>query len=75
MNANNDNERRRAEPEPADGKTPSGPGKAKRPPEPGEGLPAAGPHDRPELTDPLKTPGAGTLPDPGDDDGTDSTAG
>ncbi len=25
-------------------------------------LPAAGPHDKPELQDPMKTPGAGSLP-------------
>ena len=28
-------------------------------------LPAAGPHDKPELQDPMKTPGAGSLPKPG----------
>jgi hypothetical protein len=27
-----------------------------------EKMPAAGPHAKPELTDPDKTPGAGTLP-------------
>jgi hypothetical protein len=35
--------------------------------------PAAGPHDKPELTDDGKTPGAGTLPVPGSDE--DSTSG
>jgi hypothetical protein len=35
--------------------------------------PAAGPHDKPELTDNSKTPGAGTLPEPGKSD--DSTSG
>jgi len=29
-------------------------------------MPPAGPHERPELTDPEKTPGAGTLPEPDD---------
>ena len=45
-----------------------------------EKMPAAGPHAKPELTDPDKTPGAGTLPpvdkgqvDKGQDDG--ATAG
>jgi hypothetical protein len=40
-----------------------------------EAMPAAGPHAKPELTDPDKTPGAGTLPpaDKGQDG--DSTAG
>jgi hypothetical protein len=28
-------------------------------------LPAAGPHDKPELQDPMKTPGAGSLPKTG----------
>lgn len=27
-----------------------------------EGMPAAGPHDKPELQDPMKTPGTGSLP-------------
>ncbi len=31
-------------------------------------IPAAGPHARPHLTDPEKTPGAGSLPEPGHDD-------
>lgn len=35
--------------------------------------PAAGPHAKPELTDNGKTPGAGTLPEPGKSD--DSTSG
>jgi len=30
-----------------------------------ETMPAAGPHDRPELQDPMKTPGAGSLPEIG----------
>jgi hypothetical protein len=32
----------------------------------GPNLPAPGPHARPELLDPEKTPGAGTLPEPDD---------
>lgn len=35
--------------------------------------PAAGPHAKRDLTDPSKTPGAGTLPEPGKSD--DSTSG
>lgn len=35
--------------------------------------PAAGPHDKPELADEHKTPGAGTLPKPGTNE--DSTSG
>jgi hypothetical protein len=30
------------------------------------GTPAAGPHDRPELTNPDATPGTGMLPEPSD---------
>ncbi|MBV2184472.1 MAG: hypothetical protein KUL88_08030 [Rhizobium sp.] len=30
-----------------------------------EAMPAAGPHARKELTDPMKTPGTGSLPEPG----------
>jgi hypothetical protein len=29
-------------------------------------MPSPGPHARPELTDPEKTPGTGMLPEPGD---------
>jgi hypothetical protein len=49
--------------------------KTDRAPKPEEKMPAAGPHSKPELTDPDKTPGAGTLPpvDKGRDD--DATAG
>lgn len=43
-------------------------------PAPREELPAAGPHAKPHLTDPMKTPGAGTLPDP-DRPGEDATGG
>ncbi len=35
-------------------------------PKPEPDMPPAGPHARPELTDPEKTPGAGTLPEPDD---------
>lgn len=64
---------------------PTRPSPAAPPPEPGspqppkppskEDMPAAGPHGKDHLTDDLKTPGAGTLPDPGDPDSTDSTSG
>ncbi|NIK47019.1 hypothetical protein [Variibacter gotjawalensis] len=48
--------------------------KAKTPNDPKKDeQPAAGPHDKPELTDKDKTPGAGTLPEPGESE--DSTAG
>ncbi len=30
-----------------------------------ETMPAAGPHDKPELQDPMKTPGTGSLPEVG----------
>ena len=30
-----------------------------------EDMPAAGPHDKPELQDPMKTPGTGSLPEVG----------
>jgi hypothetical protein len=38
-------------------------------------LPAAGPHADPDLTNENATPGAGTLPEPGDSDSTDATSG
>lgn len=38
-------------------------------------IPAAGPHAKPELTNPLATPGSGTLAEPGAKDATDSTGG
>lgn len=38
-------------------------------------LPAAGPHGKPDLTTEKATPGAGALPDAGDQDATDSTTG
>jgi hypothetical protein len=39
-------------------------------------LPAAGPHSDPDLTNKNATPGAGTLPEPGNDpDSTDATSG
>lgn len=37
-------------------------------------LPAAGPHDKPHLTNPDATPGAGSLPESGNPDATDSTS-
>lgn len=36
--------------------------------------PAVGPHGKPSLTNPDATPGAGSLPEIGDRDGTDSTS-
>ncbi|KQT57469.1 MULTISPECIES: hypothetical protein [unclassified Aureimonas] len=37
-------------------------------------MPAAGPHANPALTDKERTPGAGTLPDPDQDDVGDSAS-
>lgn len=37
-------------------------------------VPSAGPHDKPELTNPDATPGAGTLPDPGSSNPSDADA-
>ena len=37
-------------------------------------MPAAGPHDKPHLTNPDATPGTGSLPESGDHDATDSTS-
>ena len=37
-------------------------------------FPASGPHGDPDLTNRDSTPGAGTLPDAGDKDATDSTS-
>ncbi len=37
--------------------------------------PAAGPHAKPELTNPDATPGTGALSEEGDQDGTSSTTG
>ncbi|MBC2775522.1 hypothetical protein H6M51_21910 [Rhizobium sp. AQ_MP] len=34
-----------------------------------EDMPAAGPHDKQELQDPMKTPGTGSLPDVGTQEG------
>lgn len=48
------------------------------PADPGEkpaAPPPAGPHADPDLTDPDKTPGAGTLPDPDGGPDPDATAG
>jgi hypothetical protein len=41
---------------------------------PNEKLPAAGPHDKPHLTNPDATPGTGSLPESGDHDATDSAS-
>ncbi|WP_127090901.1 hypothetical protein [Aquabacter cavernae] len=41
----------------------------------GPALPAAGPHAAPHLTDPEKTPGTGSLPDPHRPNAGDSTTG
>jgi hypothetical protein len=38
------------------------------------GLPAAGPHGKPDLVNEDATPGTGALPDVGDEDATDSTS-
>jgi hypothetical protein len=53
-----------------DGNAPAnrGPGK------PSGGLPPAGPHDDPALTNPDSTPGTGALPPPGAHDDIDSTS-
>jgi hypothetical protein len=40
----------------------------------GDRIPAAGPHDKPHLTNPDATPGTGSLPESGDHDATDSTS-
>lgn len=40
-----------------------------------EAMPAAGPHDKPSLTNADATPGTGVLPEPGEKDATDSTGG
>lgn len=60
-----------------DSQTPdrSNPHAADRKPKKGKDLPAAGPHDKPGLTSDEGTPGAGTLPDAGARDATDSTSG
>ena len=41
----------------------------------GSGSHPAGPHAAPDLTDTEKTPGAGTLPEPGEDKDTDAATG
>jgi len=38
----------------------------------GKDMPAAGPHAKPELTNPNATPGSGMFPEPGDDDDTNA---
>jgi hypothetical protein len=55
-------------PPPGEERKPEGSAKAVR-------QPAAGPHAKPELTNPDATPGAGALSDEWERDGTDSTTG
>ena len=62
-------------PDPAAKKPQSGQGKAGPAGGGAEDVPAAGPHAEPELTNPEATPGAGTLPEAGDSDGSDATSG
>jgi hypothetical protein len=57
-----------------DGKQPQqGSSEAAQKPAPGK-MPAAGPHDKPHLTNPDATPGTGSLPESGDPDATDSAS-
>lgn len=49
------------------------PGPAAAAPQPEYDFPAAGPHARPHLTDPERTPGTGALPDPGSSRDSDAT--
>ncbi|WP_181704026.1 hypothetical protein [Chthonobacter albigriseus] len=66
-----------AEPEPpvpGDVPSPDTPEPTHKPPAKTD-MPAAGPHSTPELTDEDRTPGAGTLPDPGEQGDMDSTSG
>ena len=49
------------------------PGGAKSEPAAAE-MPAAGPHANPAFVNPDATPGTGALPEPGEEDGTDSTS-
>ncbi|MBZ6077475.1 hypothetical protein [Microvirga puerhi] len=57
----------------ATGQTPKATQDRRRPA--GADLPAAGPHAKPELMNDEGTPGAGTLPEAGRRDATDSTSG
>ena len=43
-------------------------------PQGSEPAPSAGPHADPALVNPDATPGAGALPEPGEDDGKESTS-
>ena len=54
-----------------EGRTPQQSGSRKRQPEPAS---PAGPHADPALVNPDATPGAGSLPSPGEDDGMESTS-
>lgn len=53
-------------PTPADNPTDPPPTRPEKPPAKAQDVPAAGPHDAEALTDAGKTPGAGTLPEPGE---------
>ena len=53
-----------------EGRTPDQSGR-RRAPEPAS---SAGPHAEPSLVNPDATPGAGSLPSPGEDDGMESTS-
>jgi hypothetical protein len=54
-----------------EGRTPDQSGSRRRQPEPS---PSAGPHAEPSLVNSNATPGAGSLPSPGEDDGLESTS-
>jgi len=54
-----------------EGRTPQQSGSRKREPEPAS---SAGPHADPPFVNPDATPGAGSLPSPGEDDGMESTS-
>jgi hypothetical protein len=54
-----------------EGRTPEQSGSRKRQPEPAS---SAGPHADPALVNPDATPGAGSLPSPGEDDGMESSS-
>jgi len=54
-----------------EGRTPQQSGSRKRQPEPAS---SAGPHADPALVNRDATPGAGSLPSPGEDDGMESTS-
>ena len=54
-----------------EGRTPDQSGSRRREPEPAS---SASPHADPALVNPDATPGTGSLPSPGEDDGMDSTS-